>query len=236
MSRPTDRPTTRPPDRPAARPVAAAEAPAGTRERVVEATIELLRASGFEGAGINRILAASGAPKGSLYHFFPEGKRQIAREALALYGERVLARCDAALAGGRTPGQKVRRLLAVPARRLEDASYVRSCAAGAVSLDLEHGLEGVRDAVAAFFERFIALCERHLAPAFADPKRARAFAGLLLTTIEGAYVRGRAEHSTAAFREAAEWLAPLADAGAGPAQVTPARATAGRSGRSRCPS
>ena len=41
--------------------------------------------------------------------------------------------------------------------------------------------------------------------------RARAFAGLVLTTIEGAYVRGRAERSTAAFLEAGELLALLAE-------------------------
>jgi len=209
-----------------------------TRERVIEATITLLRRSGYEGAGINRILADSGAPKGSLYHFFPDGKRQIAREALELYAERVVALADAALARGRTPGDKVRRLLAVPARRLEAARYAESCAAGAISLDLEPGLETVRHAVVGFFDAMVAVCERHLA--FDDPKRLRSFAGLLLTVIEGAYVRGRAERSSAAFREAADWLADLADreaAGSKPAPaISAGRPARGRSARTRGPS
>jgi hypothetical protein len=48
----------------------------------------------------------------------------------------------------------------------------------------------------------------------ADRRRARSFAGFVLTAIEGAYVRGRAEHSSAAFREAGQWLSELAEAAA----------------------
>ena len=44
-----------------------------------------------------------------------------------------------------------------------------------------------------------------------DRRRAQSFAGLLLTTIEGAYVRGRAERSTQAFDEAASLLGEMAD-------------------------
>ena len=45
----------------------------------------------------------------------------------------------------------------------------------------------------------------------ADRRRARSFAGLLLTTIEGAYIRGRAERSTRAFDEAASLLGDMAE-------------------------
>ena len=34
------------------------------RDRMVEAAIEGMRASGLAGAGINQVIAASGAPKG----------------------------------------------------------------------------------------------------------------------------------------------------------------------------
>jgi hypothetical protein len=41
--------------------------------------------------------------------------------------------------------------------------------------------------------------------------RPHSFGGFVLTAIEGAYIRGRAEHTTTAFREAGEWLARLAN-------------------------
>jgi hypothetical protein len=46
---------------------------------------------------------------------------------------------------------------------------------------------------------------------FNDRRRAKSFAGLLLTAIEGAYIRGRAERSSKPFREAGTWLAELAE-------------------------
>lgn len=180
-----------------------------TRERVIESAITLMRRSGYSGAGINEILHDSGAPKGSLYHFFPDGKRQIASEALAEYARRVLPLYEQALSGGGSAGERVRRLLALGAARLEQGAFRHSCAAGCVSLDLDDEMAPVRQAVAHFFEQAVACIARHFD--FGDAARTRAFAGLLMTTIEGAYVRGRAERSRAAFDEAAEWLAALAE-------------------------
>ena len=179
------------------------------RERMIEAAITLMRRSGYSGVGINEVLAESGAPKGSMYHYFPDGKRQIAAEALTTYAVRVVAFIDESLARGRTPAGKVRALFEAFARRLEAFDYRQSCAAGCVSLDLDPGLEPVRDAVQGAFESYIATIASHFPGMGA--RRARSFGGFILTAIEGAYIRGRAEHSADAFREAGEWLARLAE-------------------------
>lgn len=184
------------------------DAPA-TRDRVIAATIELMRRSGYAGIGINEILAEGGAPKGSLYHFFPDGKRQIATEAMAVYASQALKLYEKALAAPGTPAQKVKRLLKVPASRLLEGDFRSSCMAGTLSLDLDDSLERVRGEVGAFFEQMIELVATHLP--MPDRRRARSFAGLVLTTIEGAYIRGRAERSTQAFDEAASLLGDLAD-------------------------
>ncbi len=184
------------------------ESPA-TRDRVIAATIDLMRRSGYAGIGINEILAEGGAPKGSLYHFFPDGKRQIASEAMAVYASQALALYEKALAAPGTPAQKVKRLLRVPASRLVEGDFRSSCMAGTLSLDLDESLERVRGEVGAFFEQMIELVATHLP--MPDRRQARSFAGLLLTTIEGAYIRGRAERSTQAFDEAARLLGELAD-------------------------
>jgi AcrR family transcriptional regulator len=205
---------------------------AGSRERMVEAAIALMRRAGLSGAGINEIVRESGAPKGSVYHFFPGGKKQIVGESLAVYSARVLAFVEAALAGGRTPAGRVQALFRAFAQRLEQGGFRASCAAGAVSLDLDtDDLDGVRQAVEAAFEAWTALIARQLG--FADARRARSFAGLVLTAIEGAYVRGRAERSGRPFAEAGQWLAQLAEAEAArKAQARrPPAAAAARSAR-----
>ncbi len=175
---------------------------------MLEASIDLMRKSGLSGAGINEIVRASGAPKGSVYHFFPAGKQQIATEALDAYAERVQAFIDAALAGGASPAAKVLALFEAFARRAEAARFERSCAVGTVSLDLDSEVAGLREVLARALDAWIAQVAQHFG---GDARRARSYAGLVITAIEGAYVRSRAEASGRAFREAGDWLALLAE-------------------------
>jgi len=175
---------------------------------MIEATIRLLRTSGLSGAGINDVVRESGAPKGSVYHFFPRGKGQLASEALSAYSARVLEAMDAALASARTPAGKVKALFAAVARRAEGAGFRASCAVGTVSLDLTPELEDLRSLLSTSLAAWQAMIASHFPDA--DARTARSFAGLLLTGIEGAYIRSRVELTTDAFSETGRWLATLA--------------------------
>src|SRR4051812_40810317 len=57
-----------------------------TRDRILAASSELFRQRGYAGTGLKAILAASDAPYGSLYHFFPGGKEELGAEALRVGG------------------------------------------------------------------------------------------------------------------------------------------------------
>jgi len=181
----------------------------GSRARMLEAAITLMRGSGLSGAGINEIVRESGAPKGSVYHFFPSGKLQIVSEAIELHSHRVQDFIQQALESQDRPGHKVRALFNAFARRVSAGNFHMSCAAGAVALDLDADLEALRLVLQGAFSRWIALIAQHFD--FADPRRNRSFAGLVLTTIEGAYIRCRVERSGRPFKEAGEWLAELAE-------------------------
>jgi AcrR family transcriptional regulator len=219
-------------DKPAM-PRARAANPAPPRERLLETAIDLLRRSGLTGAGINGIVRESGAPKGSVYHFFPGGKPQIVDEALARHSERVLAFLDEALARGEDPAARVRSVFLAFAGRLDAARYDRSCPAGTCALDLDEGWAGLQERLGSMFDAWVELIDRRLG--FGDARRSRSFAGLMLTAIEGAYVRGRAERSSAAFREAGEWLAQLAQAPAGGGRPPVRRTAAPRAAASKRP-
>lgn len=179
-----------------------------SRQRMIEATIELMRTSGLTGAGINEIVRESAAPKGSVYHFFPNGKLQIVTEALTQYSPRVLSFMDEALSGGRSPSAKVKRLFDAFADRVASGDFRKSCAFGAVCLDLDGELEELRLVVEDAFHDWRELVASHID--LGDARRSNSFAGLVLTTIEGAYVRARAERSGEPFREAGSLLAEMA--------------------------
>jgi TetR/AcrR family transcriptional repressor of lmrAB and yxaGH operons len=180
-----------------------------SRERMLEATIHLLRSAGLSGAGINDIVRESAAPKGSVYHFFPGGKLQIVGEALAIHAGRVEAFMDAALAAGRSHPERVRHLFDAYARRIEEAGFALSCPIGTVTLDLCEEAEPLRPMLAEALAAYGRVIAHHVD--LGDARRTRSFAGLVLTAIEGAYIRARAERSGAPFREAGSWLARLVE-------------------------
>ena len=59
------------------------------RRALVETAMRLFRRQGYASTGLQQILADSGAPKGSLYHYFPGGKEELGAAAVTLAGTRI---------------------------------------------------------------------------------------------------------------------------------------------------
>ncbi len=185
-----------------------ADTPAGAKQLMLESAIFLMRQSGLSGAATREILARSKAPKGSMYYYFPRGKLQLAAEALELYGARVAESLGKALASQERPAEKVRSLFGFIAQRFEQARFEQSCAAGAVTLDIQADVEELRPVVAKIMGSWQATVARHLP--MGNAARTRSFAGLVISAIEGGYIRGRAERSREPLLQAGEWLAQVA--------------------------
>jgi TetR/AcrR family transcriptional repressor of lmrAB and yxaGH operons len=58
------------------------------RDAIVQSAVALFRKQGYAGTGLSDILGASGAPKGSLYYYFPNGKISIGVAAIEFAGTR----------------------------------------------------------------------------------------------------------------------------------------------------
>ena len=56
------------------------------RDALIWAAAKLFHRQGYSGTGLRDILAASGAARGSLYHYFPGGKEEIGAAAVAAAG------------------------------------------------------------------------------------------------------------------------------------------------------
>ena len=66
-------------------------AQAPTRDRLVTATADLFRTSGYHATSVKEIVERAGAPFGSMYHHFPGGKVELGDAAItssgSAYGE-----------------------------------------------------------------------------------------------------------------------------------------------------
>src|SRR3954471_11331302 len=65
------------------------------RDRMVEGAVRLLATKGVEGTCFADGVAATDAPRGSVYHHFPGGKNELLHAALDLASERGLAAMEA---------------------------------------------------------------------------------------------------------------------------------------------
>ena len=83
-------------------------APPKHRGAIVRAAATLFRRNGYAATGINEIAEVSGAPKGSLYHYFPDGKDQIGGSRGALCRRRRGRDPGEARAGARTAAAMMR--------------------------------------------------------------------------------------------------------------------------------
>jgi AcrR family transcriptional regulator len=178
-----------------------------TRERIVEASAELMRHQGYAATGMKQIVTEAKAPFGSLYHFFPGGKEELGAEAIrvsgALYKQLIPAVFDPA------PDlvSAVGAFFAGAAEHLRETDYEDACPIATVALEVSSSSETMRIACAEVFDGWIAAgLPRFTAAGLSEP-RARELIIAMICALEGAFVLARATRSIEALAAAGELMA-----------------------------
>ena len=73
------------------------------KDVLIETASRLFKVRGYCGVGLNDIIEESGIPKGSLYHYFPEGKEQLAIAAIDNTKKLVIEDIQAVFDGASNP-------------------------------------------------------------------------------------------------------------------------------------
>lgn len=185
----------------------------------------VFRARGFSGASLAELSAASGLKRASLYHRFPGGKEQMAREVLAAAADWLEREVIAPLTADAPPEE---RLGAVGAAL--DSFYdggAQACLLNMLSsARVEDGPFSA--AIGGMFARLIAALARLAEDAGLGPDVARERAERAVMLIQGALVLARGSGERAPFRR---MLAALPEALLGPlARPEPAPLAPGRGG------
>lgn len=175
-----------------------------SRQRLVETASRLLRVQGYHATGLNQVVEESQAPKGSLYHYFPEGKEQLAAEAL---------RCAGKDLGGRLrqvaqlpPGEGLQLLVEASIQDLIQSDYHDGCPIATVALECPQ-LGPVCDGI---FQQALGLLEEMLQRrGYPDAKE---LALTIFSAYEGALmlckVRRSPEPLQQVARQLLKWLQP----------------------------
>jgi AcrR family transcriptional regulator len=82
----------------------------GTRQRIVQAAVELFAEQGFDATSVNQVVARAGVAKGALYHHF-SSKDDLLYEVYRELVDRQLAGLTAILTRGWPPARTLRALI-----------------------------------------------------------------------------------------------------------------------------
>jgi TetR/AcrR family transcriptional repressor of lmrAB and yxaGH operons len=165
--------------------------PAGSRARMVRSAASLIRSRGVSATSLSDVLADSGAPRGSIYHHFPDGKRQLAEDAIRWTSDRVLAHLQASHAA--TPSDVLERFIDMWRQVVLASGGAAGCAVAGVAIDTVPDKAGLLDVVRATFRSWVAVLAEQLEAVGVPRDRATPIATATLAGMEGALILCRAE-------------------------------------------
>lgn len=162
-----------------------------TRDRILVASSELMRRNGYAGTGVKAILAASGAPYGSLYHHFPGGKEQVGAETLRQGGLAYLGLVESIYTPDADVCVATRYFFDEAAAFVESTDFVDACPIATIAGEISGTSESMRAAAAEAFESWIAVIDARFVAAGISPSRSRELAVELFCAVEGAFLLAR---------------------------------------------
>ena len=184
-----------------------------TRQTMITGAAALLARRGMSATSFSEVLAATGAPRGSLYHHFPGGKDELMAEATRYVGNRLLGALD--LADAATPAGVIGQFTALWRSVLTGSELEAGCAVAAVAVDAGPEQEQLVELAGSVFAEWRDALARRLERVGMSQERSRDLALLSLAAMEGALVVCRAQRSIEDFDRVAAMLVSLGGSGGG---------------------
>ena len=179
------------------------------RDQILQTTCTLLEKQGFHGTGLNEIVKESGAPKGSLYYYFPEGKDQIAAEAVLQSGQVTAERIQAGLAESSSASKAVYDFVLKVADNVELSGFAAGSPLTAVAMETATTSERInlacREAYGALQNAFK---DKLLESGFTKT-RSEELSTFITASIEGGIILSRTYHTADPLRLVAKQLKVL---------------------------
>jgi len=178
-----------------------------SRAKMVRSAASLIRRRGVAATSFSDVLAHSGAPRGSIYPHFPDGKEQLAGDAIRWTSDQLLARqraCRATTASG-----VLDRFIDMWRQVVLASGGTAGCVVAGVAIDTGGDARGLIDVVRATFRSWVELLSEQLSATGVPSERASAIAVATVAGMEGALIVCRAEGNGAPLETVAAELLRL---------------------------
>ena len=173
--------------------------PLSTKERLIRTAAELFRRRGYSGVGVAEILEAANAPKGSLYHHFPNGKADLAQAAAVWSSDGMLRIIAASFEPALSFEEGCRTLCYKLAKLFDISGLWETCPiAGALTDGPEN--TAFRELSRHLFDGWIAEFEHHAMRFGASPEEARRKAEHFFILMQGGWDLARSRQDSDVLR------------------------------------
>lgn len=156
-----------------------------TRDDIIDAAKNLFQMQGYHATGINQIIKNSGAPKGSLYYYFPEGKEEIAIAAIESIRDSVLKEISQIVSEADEPVEAIKAQLRHVASRLLDTEKMEF-RIGLIAFECANSNERIRMACEKTYTEWMSVNENFLIQKGYPKESAKKIAVVVNILIEGA--------------------------------------------------
>lgn len=176
----------------------------GTRTKMLVSAAEVMRERGAAGVTIDAVLARSGAPRGSVYYHFPEGRNQILSEALRHSGNSITATIDAAADhGART---LLREFIELWEQLLTDGDFLAGCPVVAAAISSDENDQELTNEAGMILGRWCTALTRAFINDGFDDDDAASLSVMSISALEGAIVLARSTRSVRPLSQVGEQL------------------------------
>jgi TetR/AcrR family transcriptional repressor of lmrAB and yxaGH operons len=165
------------------------------REQIIETTCQLMEMQGYHATGLNQILAESGAPKGSLYYYFPDGKVELGLEAIASSSNLIEGRIRGVMKEIEDPVTAVTTFISTLATHIDKSGYRAGGPVTAIALESASTNDDLREACRQAYQNWQdAFSEKLRQGGFSD-ERSRRLATVIIAALEGGIILCRSQRS-----------------------------------------
>lgn len=156
-----------------------------SRAKLLNTASRLFRLQGFHATGLNQIIQESGAPKGSLYYHFPNGKEQLAIEAVNFTSNLISNKIHEGLDSSPDALHAIENLILWLADRFEKGP-MNGLAIATVALETSLVSKAIRESCQHSYKVFENAFSEKLIKSGYDQERAEELGVMLNFMIEGA--------------------------------------------------
>jgi TetR/AcrR family transcriptional regulator, lmrAB and yxaGH operons repressor len=176
------------------------------REKILKTASELMEKQGYHGTGMNEIIQKSGAPKGSLYYYFPDGKEQLASEAILQAGKTVSDRFRERTETEPNAAQAIRDFLYMVAQRMEETNFYTGSTMTMIAMETVATSKRINQACQQGYRMLIEAFRDKLLSGGMDATRAGDMAEMIIAAVEGGIILSRTYQDANHLRRIADHI------------------------------